>query len=67
MLSLCTSFITWTLVYDNQGPGTIKQRHDIVKLFIGNLDDTIVQVGLIDDCTLHSIGNALGIVEQRCK
>jgi hypothetical protein len=50
---------------DCKSIGTIQQRHDAIKVVIGDLDDRIVNTGLISDSTLHSIGNALGISEKR--
>lgn len=41
--------------------GTVKQRHDLVKSFIGDLDDVVVRSGLITDKKLHEIGAFLGI------
>ena len=45
--------------------GTVRERHDAVKSVIGNLDDVIVHLGIIDDTTLHSVGALLNLSSNR--
>lgn len=43
---------------------TVQERHDIIKAFIGPMDDIVVSTGLISDKTLHSVGASMGICKD---
>lgn len=44
---------------------TVQERHDIIKAFIGPMDDIVVSTGLISDKRLHNIGSMFGICHER--
>ena len=50
------------LIYSLSG---VKQRHDLIKKVTGDLDDVLVEVGLVRDATLHKMGNIIGICEEK--
>jgi hypothetical protein len=43
----------------------IRAKHDAIKALTLNLDDKVVQWGLIDDDTLHYYGSLLGVCGKR--
>jgi hypothetical protein len=60
LTSIFASFLCVAVV----NVGSVRERHDAVKLLIGDADDVVVLLGILNDKTLHKIGSYLNLCSE---